>query len=338
MGPATAAIAVVLLYAAVHSAPAVFVPLALAFFSAVLVDPLVGRLQRIGLPRGLCCFAAVLVLLVGASCAVYVCYQPFAQLYGKFPRYEDKLREAAEELQRRTLKLHRTTETFVPTAEPRVPKVQVVESPRELTVRVLAGLGSLAETAAVALFVPFLTLFLLLDKARLISAVERLLGAGVNVPDLEKETGHMARAYFLGNLVVGAGVGCAHWLTLRSLGFENAFALGLLTGYVNIVPIVGLPVAAALIGAQSLSQFDSRVPLAAALSVAFATHVLVGNWVVPRYVGSRVRVNGFAATTAMLLLGWSWGVAGFLLAVPLAAQAKILLAARGSPWAALLED
>jgi predicted PurR-regulated permease PerM len=51
-----------------------------------------------------------------------------------------------------------------------------------------------------------------------------------------------------------------------------------------------------------------------------------------------VKLNTTAATAGLLFWGWLWGIAGFLLAIPLTALVKILLESREEtrPYSLLL--
>jgi predicted PurR-regulated permease PerM len=53
-------------------------------------------------------------------------------------------------------------------------------------------------------------------------------------------------------------------------------------------------------------------------------HFIAANFLIPRFVGSRLDVGPVAATIGFLFWGWLWGVPGVLLAVPLTAFVKLL--------------
>jgi predicted PurR-regulated permease PerM len=219
-----------------------------------------------------------------------------------------------------------------------VPKVQVVDGDEAWLGRLLRGAGSVFEAVGIAVFVPFLMAFGLSEKQTLLRGFEGLLPEGADAGRAEAEVARMVRAYFLGNLGVGLGMALLQGLAFQGLGLENAAGLGLLTGFINLVPVLGLPAALLFPVAQGLLQFHRSAPFLALGAVLCALHVAAGSFVVPRYVGSQVRLNGVAATAALLFWGWLWSVAGFLLAIPLTALVKILLESspRGAPLAALL--
>jgi hypothetical protein len=58
---------------------------------------------------------------------------------------------------------------------------------------------------------------------------------------------------------------------------------------------------------------------------AIAFHLIAANFLIPRFVGSRLDVGPVAATIGFLSWGWLWGVPGLLLAVPLTAFLKLLV-------------
>ena len=72
--------------------------------------------------------------------------------------------------------------------------------------------------------------------------------------------------------------------------------------------------------------FRSSTPAAAlAPPAAFlGLHLVEGQLVTPHLVGHRLALDPVMVFLAMLMLGWMWGVAGLLLAVPLLTCAKII--------------
>jgi predicted PurR-regulated permease PerM len=116
-----------------------------------------------------------------------------------------------------------------------------------------------------------------------------------------------------------------HWLVFAGLGLRNAVGLGLITGLLTLIPLIGLPAALIFPTAQGLLQFDRVLPFFLLAASMTALHLLTANYVIPRAIGGRVKINATAATAGLLFWGWLWGVTGFVLAVPLTALLKVLL-------------
>jgi predicted PurR-regulated permease PerM len=72
-------------------------------------------------------------------------------------------------------------------------------------------------------------------------------------------------------------------------------------------------------------QFDGVMPFIIIGVCVTALHLVTGSYVIPRFIGDRVRINSVAAIVGLLFWWWLWGVIGFLLAMPLTALVRILL-------------
>ena len=148
----------------------------------------------------------------------------------------------------------------------------------------------------------------------------------------------MIRAYVLGNLMLGLALAGLQGGLFAALGLDNAAGLGVVTGFLNVVPVLGLPLALLLPLLQGLGSFARPWPFAVLGLALTALHLIASNWIVPRTIGLRIKVNASAGTVGLLFFGWIWGVTGFLLAVPLTAALKIALecSPRSRRWAGLI--
>lgn len=341
MNAAAAIVALAAGLASLRVAAVVFLPLAVSYFIAVLLEPLVAAGERRGLPRKLGSVLAVLLFLTVVAGGIALLAQPFARLYGSLPQYEQKLRAARTDFERKEQAVLRQAQSFA--GEPETPAegpAQSQRAPMGWSKLALAGLGSLAEALGIAVFVPFLILFMLIEKAGLLRAADTLLSKRFDAALIINETARMVRAYFLGNLIVAVFLGALQTAIFAAIGLQNPLGLGIITGLFNVVPILGLPFAAGMPVLQGLVQALSPTRLWAIAGVVTAIHFFVANFVEPRWIANRVKLNSFAATLGMLFWGWGWGVVGFLLAIPIMAQARIVLESRPAtqPWARLLAE
>ena len=314
--------------AASYFASDVLIPVVIALFLAVLLEPLVAWCAARGLGRGRGSVIVVLGFLLAAGTAVWACSQPFSKIVADMPQYSAKIRIAVSALDRRARHFEENTEMVHKALSPgasaaaEASPADGVNSWRQFFWR---GLGSFFEAAGIVAFVPFLMMAMLSEKEPLIESFMRLAGGSCDIGLIDRETVQMIRAYFYGNFLAGVGMAFLHWLVFAGLGLKNAVGLGLITGFLTLIPLIGLPAALLLPTAQGLLQFD-RVPPFVLLAMSMtALHLLTANCVIPRVIGGRVKINATAATAGLLFWGWLWGVTGFVLAVPLTALLKVLL-------------
>jgi predicted PurR-regulated permease PerM len=251
------------------------------------------------------------------------------------PKYEEKLRALSAQVERRLRKLESRSGLAPKDEQGRSMQTVNVAGGENSWGRLLwKTTGSFLQAVGVAVFVPFLSGYALIEKDALLAAAH---GLGWT-PPLALSSARMIRAYFLGLLAAFGGLAAAQTLLFAALRLENPLGLGLLTAFANILPVIGLPVAVVLASGQALLQVEGLAPyliLAAGLS---ALHVLASTVVLPRFVGTQLRLGALASTLALLFWGWLWGALGFLLALPLTGLALLALEAhpRSRPYAALL--
>jgi predicted PurR-regulated permease PerM len=92
----------------------------------------------------------------------------------------------------------------------------------------------------------------------------------------------------------------------------------------NIIPFLGAVLAAVVPMAAAILQFSPLPVIGAIGVVVVALHIVVANFLVPRFIGSRINVGPVAAIAGILFWGWLWGTMGVLLAVPLTGAVKLI--------------
>jgi predicted PurR-regulated permease PerM len=139
---------------------------------------------------------------------------------------------------------------------------------------------------------------------------------------LKRASVRMGR-WLLGQASLMLILGLASTITFLFLHVRYAYALGMLTGMLNIVPVLGATVS--LVLALIVASFDSwgRV---LGVAIFFLVYLQIENsYLTPRIMRNRVDLPALAVLVA-LLLGYALeGVAGALVSVPTAVLVAVLL-------------
>lgn len=313
------------LVAAAYFASPVFIPFFSALFLAMLLSPTVDRLARLGMPRALGSLLVFCSFIVVTAAACWLIYGACAELALALPSYSEKLHHFYEALQTRVAFLN-----FDWIAPPfrvgdAITRVEIVDRFPAWAHILLRGVGSAYGIISLLLFVPLLLLYFLIEKNTLVESSNSLIGSHYYLPKLHSDLPSMVRAFVVGNVVTGLVLSVAQAVILLALGFDNWLPLGLISGFLNLVPILGTPLAIALPFLQSLVQFDSAWPAIAMSALFLATHFVGNNMILPQIVGARINISSSALIIGLLFWGWLWGAVGFLLAIPMTALVKILL-------------
>lgn len=147
---------------------------------------------------------------------------------------------------------------------------------------------------------------------------------------LVREFGRIWSAYLRGQVLLGIIIGFVVWVGLSVLGVQNALALGLLSGLLEFIPILG-PVIGA--GAAIIVAFFQPTNYWGLESWQFALLVLglmliiqqlENNILVPRVVGEALDLHPLLVMVGVFMGGSLAGILGAILAAPVLATLKLL--------------
>jgi predicted PurR-regulated permease PerM len=293
---------------------------------AFILEPLVGALVRIRVPRVAAALFAVVLLVGLAGGLTSFFYGRAVDFARQLPKYSGKIRSTLADLREQTNQIEESTRSVI--ASPRTGKaplaVEVQEAPGLSRVISASG-GTLGEALLAVTFVPFLVYFMLTWKDHAHSATVRLF------PKEHRLVAHrtvgrisaMIRSFIAGNALVGLINTLVSGIVFWQLGIPYFYFLGIISGFASLVPNLGvflalLPPLAGGIGLLNKSGVGIVVVTVVGL------HVLSMNVLFPKIVGQRLRLNPLAITLALLFWAWIWGAMGLILAVPLVGATKII--------------
>jgi predicted PurR-regulated permease PerM/methylmalonyl-CoA mutase cobalamin-binding subunit len=316
----------VVVIAILYLAKPVVVPIALAILFAFLLTPIVSVLERTFLHR-----TGAVVLSLGLAVAAiggggYWIYQQLNTVAKKFTepttiqRVEKRLR-----FLRHNMGLALSIERFGKAVEKATEPAQSGERP--LNVRVISdnsfreryrNVAPTVEFVAAAFLVVVLVFFLLQDREQLRDKMLRLAGRAHLTVTTQAigETSERISRYLLTFALVNVGFGLLIGVGLWLLGVEGAWLWGVLAGLLRFVPYIGAFLSAAFPTFLSIAMPNWYTPFAV-LGLFILTDQLIGGFVEPIVVGSRVGVSPIALLVSAIFWGWLWGPVGLLLATPI---------------------
>jgi len=222
-------------------------------------------------------------------------------------------------------------------------ELDLTQLQRELETR-SADLTGLAERVAlpvieivvdksIRLFIFLVTTFYLLVNAE--KAMAFLIGLAPRAYQHEIETllrriNDTLGAYLRSQLILIAIMSAATWIFLSIIQVESALVLAIMTGLLELIPIIGpysagsIAVAVALF--QNTTPFGwSHTTLAIVVGVGyFVLRQIEDNLIIPTLIGRAVHLNPIVVIFALLVGASSGGILGMLVAVPAAAVVRII--------------
>jgi predicted PurR-regulated permease PerM len=139
---------------------------------------------------------------------------------------------------------------------------------------------------------------------------------------LQRAAGRMEK-WLAGQASLMLILGTASTIVYLSLGVRYAYGLGLVTGLLNLVPVLGIAVSFTLaILAAAIDSWGRML----GIFIFFAVWVQIENtWLVPRIMKNRVNLPALAIFVALLLGSAVEGVVGAMVAIPTAVLVSVLL-------------
>jgi predicted PurR-regulated permease PerM len=131
----------------------------------------------------------------------------------------------------------------------------------------------------------------------------------------------MVRAFVVGNFLLGLLLAVMSSFIFWQLRLPYPLLVGPLSGFLSLVPYVGLPMA--MVPPLFAALPGNVVPVYVLVVISVAVlHLIALNVLYPKIVGSRVHLNPLVVTFSLMLFGFLWDAAGLLLAIPLTAGVK----------------
>lgn len=305
---------------ALLSARSVLVLIVVSLFLAVGLNPLVERLIRAGLRRGLavvCVFVGTILAFVGFGLVIV---PPVVE---QTQTLVQNLPTAVSELQRSEL-LNRLNANYGV-----LDRLQSSVSPGAIGGQVaggLLGVGKLlVSTVFSTLTVLILTLYFLASLPSIKRQVYRLVPATrrERVSLLGDEILLRIGGYVSGAATVAFIAGVTAFVFLFVAGMPYPAALALFTGAMSLIPMVGATVAMVVVGTVGFFQ---SVALGVACLIYYTIYQQVENYLVyPRVMRRTVDVPAAMTVIAALVGGTLLGVVGALLAIPTAAAILLIV-------------
>ncbi|MDT8416047.1 MAG: AI-2E family transporter [Flavobacteriaceae bacterium] len=200
-------------------------------------------------------------------------------------------------------------------------------------------LNSLSGLLAAAFLTPVYVFMLLYYQSHLVRFVHQLFGNSndSSVGEVLVETKQIVQSYLVGLFVEFVILAILNTGGLLVLGIPYAVLLGILGAFLNIIPYVGGVVTMLLFMAVALIT-KSPVYVFYVLILYSVIQFIDNNYIVPKIVGSKVKLNALVSVIAVIAGAALWGLPGMLLSIPLVAILKLILDRINylKPWGLLL--
>lgn len=194
----------------------------------------------------------------------------------------------------------------------------------EVSKNILSVTVDIFNIIVTVIFLLVITFYLLLDRENLESRVANLfVGRENRIKGLIQRIEYKLGAWVRGQLALSLIIGVLSYIGLTLLHIPYALPLALLAAVMEVVPVIG-PIIAA-IPAIALSLTISPVVTAGVAALYFVIQQLENHLIVPQVMKRAVGLNPLVVILAVAVGSRLLGVAGALLAVPIAVVLQIVV-------------
>lgn len=311
----------------------IWLPLAFAAGLVFLLEPAVKVFERLHLPRPVGAILAMLVLL-GVIVAVGALVWPTVQRQGAelIEQLPDLYVSVVEWLRQVAVTLGLDIDDFLSqqAIEEWLRDPANQETIQELLFGFGAGAGvvirGVAETIAVLGLAPILAIYLLIDLNRFKKNYLELTPPRHRdeAAYVSREVGTALGSFVRGQLLVSLIVGIASSVGMWAIDLPFWLLIGIIAGFLNLIPFVGPVVGGALAALVALLNSDPWQAVWAVL-IMIAVQQLDNHLITPMIQRARVNLSPLVIVLALIVGGALAGLLGVLVAIPATAATRIVV-------------
>ncbi len=298
----------------------ILAPLFAALIIAYLLEGIVVRLERFGLPR-LLVVSLVFVVFVAALLILFLGVAPLltkqvTQLVQQLPAVVGRFQTLMQTLPEKTQGL--ITPEGVNQLLDSIGS-QLAGMGQVVVTQSLASISGVITLIVFLVLVPILVFFLMKDKHEIIHWFQQFLPRDRHLAvsvwtEVDVQLGNYIRGKTLEILIVGV----VTYVALAVLEVQYAALLATLVGFSVLVPYIGAAVVTLPIAIVAFYQFGWSAQFAWVMITYGVIQLLDGNALVPLLFSEVVDLHPVAIIVAVLLFGGIWGFWGVFFAIPLA--------------------
>lgn len=327
-----------ILVSMLYIAQGIIVPIVFAILASILLQPVVNLFVRHKINRVVAILLALLLtLLLIAGFGAFIISQ-VSRFSESWPLLVDKF----------TLILNDTTlwasEYF--DINPRNIHNWIIKTKGELFNTSGAAIGqtlvSVGSAVVILFLIPLYVFLILFYQPLILESIHKLFAEihQEKVSEIVTQTKTVVQRYLFGLIIEAAMVATLNSVALLILGIDYAILLGIIGALLNLIPYIGGLVAVTLPMMIAIVTKSSAWYAIYVLAAYYFIQLIDNNYIVPKIVASKVKINALFSIIVVLAGNALWGIPGMFLAIPILAIIKLIFDHIESlkPWGFLLGD
>lgn len=321
-----------------YIAQGIIVPILFAVIIAILLHPFVNFLLKLKINR----IVAILIALTITSLAILalgaLLVSQISRFSDSWPVLVDKFAGIMKET------INWVSEYF--DIEPHKIHDWITKTRGELininSTVIGQTLMSVGSGLVVLFLIPVYVFLILYYQPLLIGFVHKLFSQDnqKQVSEVIGQTKKLIQRYLVGLVIEAVMVAILDTTALLILGIDYAILLGILGALLNVIPYIGGLVAVAMPMIIAIATKSTAWYALYVLAAYYFIQLVDNNYIVPKIVASKVKINALFSIIAVIAGNALWGIPGMFLSLPLLAILKLIFDNIESmkPWGFLLGD
>ncbi|GAA4430136.1 AI-2E family transporter [Pontibacter saemangeumensis] len=316
----------------------ILAPLLMAFFLSIMLLPIYRFFRAKRFPESLSIGTSLFVLILVLGLIIWFFSYQISNLVSDFPVIQENVTQHLKALS-----------AWIEDISP-VSTEEQTSFISEQSNRILSYAGNMLSGAALSItgifvflgLVPIYIFLLLFYKNLLLRFVffwfpkenhEKVEGA-------MREMEVIIKSYLFGLLIQISYITVLLGGILMIIGIKHALLIGVIFAFLNLIPYVGALLGNIIGVLITLASSSELWPIVTVLGVIAAVQFLDNNILMPRIVGSKVKINALASIVGVIVAGEIAGVIGMFLSLPIIAVLKIIFdrAENFKQWGVLFGD
>lgn len=321
-----------------YIAQSIIVPIVYSVIIAILLNPLVRFFVNKKINRIL----AISIVLTSVSLFIILCFAVLSTQLNEFtdalPIILDKFYEilngsidwVSDNFNISTRKINKYIKDS---------KTEALSNSGSSIALTLTTVGS---ALVVLVLIPVYVFMILFYQSHLVDFIYKLFGENnrKQVGEVFTSSKSIIQNYLLALLIEAGIIAILNSVGLFVLGIEYAIVLGILGALLNIIPYLGGIIAMGIYMLIAIVTKESYSYVLYVLLLYSFIQLIDNNFIMPKLVGSKVKINALIAIIAVIVGGSIWGISGMFISLPIIAILKIIFDHISSlkPWGFLLGD
>lgn len=316
----------------------IIMPLLMSFFISIMLLPLYRFFRRRKFPDALAVFLPILLVIIVGALVVWLFYNQTSFLLSDYPKIEKNLTIHLNALSSWISRVF----NFSPTEQLKFISDQSNKF-LSYAANVLSGAaGSATGTLLFIGLLPVYTYLLIMYRSILMKFILMCFEPKEhsNIEDVMLQIEKMGKKYLLGLLIQLGYITILLWGILAIFGIKHALLIGILFAFLNLIPYLGALIGNILGALITLASSESVLDILFVLGAITVVQFLDNNILMPRIVGSQVKLNPLISIIGIFIAGTLTGISGMFLALPIIAVLKIIFdrTEQFKKWGVLLGD